>query len=250
MSVLAQARRSAGRASCSRQNISDNERWGSIAAGVGLLALSLRHRSLLLGAIGASLAYRGASGHCQMYEMLGIDTSRARRRQRSTGVRAQHGARVDESIIIRRAPRDLFDFWRNFENLPSVMQHLQSVEAIGTSRTHWVAHGPLGATVAWDAEIVNERPNEMIAWRSVRGSEVDTAGSVHFEPTPDGFGTRVRVELKYDPPGGKVIAAVARLLGEDPRAQIRADLVRLKRLMEEGGSAEELRASQSTHKAK
>jgi uncharacterized membrane protein len=104
----------------------------------------------------------------------------------------------------------------------------------GEGRSHWVAKAPAGTTVEWDAEVYNEKENEMIAWRSLEGSQVDNAGSVHFTPAPGGRGTQVRVVLKYDPPAGVIGAAVARLFGESPAQQIDEDLRRFKQLMEAG----------------
>jgi uncharacterized membrane protein len=101
-------------------------------------------------------------------------------------------------------------------------------------RSHWVAKGPLGIRVQWDAEIYNENPNEMIAWRSLEGADVDNTGSVHFTPAPPGRGTEVRVVLKYNPPAGKLGAGIAKLFGEDPKQQIRDDLRRFKQLVEAG----------------
>jgi uncharacterized membrane protein len=120
------------------------------------------------------------------------------------------------------------------ENLPRIMRHLDSVKGTGGNRSHWVAKAPLGLSVEWDAEVHNQRPNELIAWRSLEGSQVDTAGSVHFRRTPGGRGTEIQVVLKYDPPGGKVGAGLARLLGESPEQQIEEDLRRFKQLMETG----------------
>jgi uncharacterized membrane protein len=113
------------------------------------------------------------------------------------------------------------------------MQHLEGVRAEG-SRSHWVACGPLGHRVEWDAEIITDSVNELIGWRSLPGSEVDTAGSVHFRELPEGRGTEVRVSLKYDPPAGKLGAAVARLFGASPQSQVREDLRRFKQFMETG----------------
>jgi uncharacterized membrane protein len=128
----------------------------------------------------------------------------------------------------------LYQFWRNLENLPKFMSHLQSVRNLGNLRSHWVARGPLGVGVSWDAEIITERENELIGWRSLPGSAVDNAGSVHFRRGPGGRGTEVKVTLKYDPPAGKVGAAVARLFGSAPEQEIQDDLRRLKQLMETG----------------
>jgi uncharacterized membrane protein len=97
-----------------------------------------------------------------------------------------------------------------------------------------VADAPLGMTVEWEAEVVEDRPNEMISWKSLDGADVDTAGSVHFRELPAGRGTEVRVTLKYEPPAGKLGAVVAKLFGKDPEAQIREDLSRFKALMETG----------------
>jgi uncharacterized membrane protein len=113
------------------------------------------------------------------------------------------------------------------------MRHLESVTEKG-SRSHWVAKAPLGASVSWDAEIITERPNELIGWRSLPDSTVDSAGSVHFRLTADGRGTEVRVELKYDPPAGKIGAKLACWLGESPKQQIEEDLTSFKRMMEAG----------------
>jgi uncharacterized membrane protein len=130
----------------------------------------------------------------------------------------------------------LYRYWRNFENLPSFMNHLKSVTADG-NRSHWVAKAPLGTSVEWDAEVITDRRGELIGWRSLEGSDVDAAGSVHFTEARGGRGTEVRVVLKYDPPAGKVGAAVARWLGAAPEQQIAEDLDSFKRLMEAGASA-------------
>jgi uncharacterized membrane protein len=140
---------------------------------------------------------------------------------------------VSRAVTINRSAEDLFKFWRNFENLPRFMTGLVSVRAEG-KRSHWVARGPLGTHAEWDAEIITEESNRLIGWRSLEGSEVATAGSVHFNPAPGGRGTEVRVEMKYEPPAGKVGALIAKLFGEDPARQIQEDLRRFKQLMETG----------------
>src|SRR5262249_24401393 len=119
-------------------------------------------------------------------------------------------------------------------NLPRVWGHLESVQPTGPGRSHWVARGPLGTRVEWDAEIITERDNELIGWRSLARSEMDTAGSVHFTPAPGDRGTEVKVVLKYDPPAGKLGAVLARMFGEDPETEIREGLRRFKCLMETG----------------
>src|SRR5262249_14498429 len=126
---------------------------------------------------------------------------------------------------------EVFQFWRNLENLPRVMKHLASVTAYGPRESHWVAEGPSGMRVEWDAEINNEIENELIAWRSLPGAEVDSAGSVRFKNAP-GEGTDVLVHLHYNPPAGLVGAAVATLFGRDAQTEIEQDLLRLKRALE------------------
>jgi uncharacterized membrane protein len=144
------------------------------------------------------------------------------------------GMRVDKSITIKRPVGELYAFWRNLENLPRIMYHLESVTTIGDNRTHWIAKAPADTTVEWDAEIINDVPNERIGWRSLEGSSIPNAGSVVFTPAPHDLGTEVKVSLKYDPPAGALGAAIAKLFGEEPGLQIQEDLHRLQQLMETG----------------
>lgn len=143
---------------------------------------------------------------------------------------------VKNSLIINRAPEELYQYWHDFENLPNIMKHLERVRTTGERRSHWVAKAPAGTTVEWDAEVYNEKENELIAWRTLEGSQVSSAGSVRFESEPHG-GTVVRVALKYDPPGGKLGSLVAWLFGENPEQQIEEDLGRFKQLMETGNAS-------------
>jgi uncharacterized membrane protein len=216
-------------------NISDTERWLSLCGGGALALFGLSRGSipgLLVAAAGGTLVYRGLTGHCPGYAALDFRT--ADKPGPATSVRAGHGVKVDLAMTINRSPEELYRYWRDFENLPRFMHHLESVKNTGANRSHWVAKGPMGMKVEWDAEVYTERENELIGWRSLEGSEVDTAGSVHFRRLPGDRGTEVRVVLKYDPPAGKVGAAVARLFGQAPEQQIREDLRCFKQLMEAG----------------
>jgi uncharacterized membrane protein len=139
-----------------------------------------------------------------------------------------------KTVTINRPPEELYEFWHNFENLPRFMSHLESVRVLDEKRSHWVAKAPLGTTVEWDAEIIEDRPNEFIAWRSLEGADVDNSGSVRFNRAPADRGTEVRVELEYNPPGGALGAGVAKILGEAPEQQIKDDLYRFKQLTETG----------------
>lgn len=139
---------------------------------------------------------------------------------------------VSKSVTIKRPRHEVYDFWRNLENLPRFMQHLETVR-VADRRSHWVAKAPAG-TVEWDAEIVEEQANELIAWRSLPESDIRHQGSVRFREAPADRGTEVDVQLQYDAPGGKAGAMIAKLFGEEPMQQIRDDLRRFKQVMETG----------------
>jgi uncharacterized membrane protein len=141
--------------------------------------------------------------------------------------------RVEESIVVNRTPAELFRLWRDLETMGRVFRHIERVECGASHRSHWVAHGPLGTQVEWDAEIINEVDNELIGWQSLPGSEVACAGSVRFTPSGDGA-TAVHVVFRYDPPGGKIAVAIASALGADPSKTVADDLARFKRQVESG----------------
>jgi uncharacterized membrane protein len=160
-----------------------------------------------------------------------------RLRRRGTPVQkrlASSAIDVRRTITIAKSPEELYRFWRRLENLPQFMSHLASVHQIDERRSHWKAKAPAGTHVEWDAEIVEDQPNRMIAWCSLEGSQIDNVGRVRFVPAPAGLGTEVHVELSYRPPGGSVGRAIAMLFGEEPSQQIMGDLRRLKQVMETG----------------
>ena len=228
-------------------NVGSVERWLSMLGGGILAAYALKRRDTSGGVAalaGAALLYRGGTGHCHLYEALGVSTAKEQSYARGTGVVADRGSdtrqklggargiHVEESVTINKPIADVFRFWRNFENLPSFMRHLESVAVREEGISHWVARGPAGVPVEWDARIINEVENSVIGWQSLEGSTISTAGSVHFDDTE--HGTRVRVHLQYNPPAGRLGAAVARLFGEEPGQTVREDLRRFKQLMETG----------------
>lgn len=218
-------------------NVGQTERWASALAGGALAIYGLTRRTwggAVLALVGGTLIYRGSSGHCHMYDMLGVNTAGNETDNPLVSVPAGKGIKVEKSVTINRSPEETYRFWRNFENLPRFMNHLESVTTSGEGRSHWIARAPAGRTVEWDAEIYNEKENELIAWRSLEGADVDNAGSVRFEPSEDGRSTVVRVTLKYDPPAGKIGSLVAKLFGEEPSQQIEEDLKRFKQVMETG----------------
>jgi len=138
------------------------------------------------------------------------------------------------SITVVRPIQEVYAFWRDFTNLPRFMRHLESVTVTSDRRSHWKAKAPAGASVEWDAELTQDQPNELIAWRSLEGSDVYNAGTVRFQPAPGGRGTEVRVDIEYDPPFGKLGSKVAMLWREEPGQQIQDDLRHFKQVMETG----------------
>jgi uncharacterized membrane protein len=144
------------------------------------------------------------------------------------------GIKVERTITVNKPVDVLYNFWRNFENLPLMMSHLESVKVLDNKRSHWVAKGPVGTKMEWDSELTKEVENEQLDWHSLPGSEITNAGSVFFKKAPGDRGTEVKVILNYDPPGGSIGAAFAKLFGEEPSQQVSDDLRRFKQLMETG----------------
>jgi uncharacterized membrane protein len=164
-------------------------------------------------------------------------SDRLSRKTPGTGTTPEGKIRLRKTIIVGRPPEEVYRYWRNFDNFPKFMNHLESVWAIDDRRSHWVAKGPAGRKVEWDAEIVEDQPNSRISWRTLPGSDIDNSGTVYFDRAPGGRGTLVRVELEYDPPAGKIGAVLAHLFGEDPEQQISDDLRAFKQILETGEKA-------------
>ncbi|HET9985308.1 MAG TPA: SRPBCC family protein [Longimicrobiales bacterium] len=142
---------------------------------------------------------------------------------------------VLRSVTVGRPVEDVYRFWRDFRNLPRVMTHLESVQVEEDGRrSHWKTRAPAGRSAEWDAELVEDIPNELIAWRSLEGSDIQNAGVVRFAPAPGNRGTEIHLELSYTPPAGVIGATIARLFGEDPGQQIQDDLYAFKQVMETG----------------
>ena len=143
----------------------------------------------------------------------------------------QHATR---SVTINKPKDEVYEFWRDFENLGRFMQHLELVEDLGSGRSHWVAKAPAGTTVEWDAKLTEDIPGERLAWQSLAGSDIYNSGSVQFRDAPGDRGTEITVRIEYEIPGGAAAATVAKLFGEEPSQQVQDDLRRLKQLMEAG----------------
>ena len=200
---------------------SDVSRWASLIGGGAMVLLGLRQRSLrgaLTAIAGGALAYQGAKTQGGITEALGVNQA----------------IKVEKTVTINKPKEELYRFWHNFENLPNFMKHLKSVTVLSDKRSHWVANAPLGASVEWDADIIEDRENEFISWASVEGADVDNSGFVRFKPAPGDRGTEVKVVIEYAPPGGVVASAIAKLFGEEPQQQIGDELRRFKMLMEAG----------------
>ena len=217
-------------------NVGITEREVSIVAGAlaGWMALRdpLSFRGIVMGGLAFGLIKRGLSGHCALYESLGLDSRKALDQSTAEPEEySQKAIHVEESITINKSADDLYAFWRNLENLPKFMEHVKEVRTIDDKHSHWKTRGPMSFNVDWDAEIINDEPGNLIAWQSVGEAEVDNAGSVRFVPV-DGGGTEIKVTLDYIPPAGLIGHYVAKLLGEDPSTQCRNDLQRLKHLIE------------------
>jgi uncharacterized membrane protein len=221
-------------------NLTERERWASMIGGTSLLAFGIARKNwtgLGLAALGGGLLWRGATGHCEVYHAIGVNTAKNDKEPgtgRRVSVPYELGIRVDESIRINKPAGELYRYWRQLENLPKIMDHLESVTVIDPRKSRWVAVGPAGLRVEWSAEIITDLEDRLIGWRSLEGSEVDNAGSVSFRPAPDGRGADVKVSLQYNPPAGDLGAAVAKLFGQDPKKQVRTDLKCFKEMMERG----------------
>lgn len=258
-------------------NSTDVERLASMIGGGALLFYCLRKVTLadaLLVVAGGTLLYRGATGErkllgSNLFGSININAAEGAKRlgeeiqdladrakdwaQRFRGqieekFRAQaEPLRIEKSIVINRSAEELYSFWRNFENLPRIMSNLESVTRIEGNRWHWVAKGPAGVPVEWDAEITADKKNEMIAWRAVEDADVPNQGAVYFIRGAEGQ-VELRVEMEYAPPGGQIGAAVAKFLGEDPEQKIDEDLNRFKEAVESGEITMEAKRYQS-HRA-
>ncbi|QLE48872.1 cyclase [Nostoc sp. C057] len=210
--------------STSQAEASEVERWASLIGGGAMVLMGLRQGSLrgaLTALAGGGLIYQGATKQStiqQAQEAIGINQP----------------IKVEKTVTINKSAEELYRFWHNFENLPTFMKHLKSVNVYNEKRSHWIANAPLGNSVEWDADILEDRENEFISWASVEGADVDNSGFVRFKKAPGDRGTEVKVVLEYNPPGGALGATVAKLFGEEPEQQIGDELRRFKMLMETG----------------
>lgn len=220
-------------------NVGNSERIVSAVGGGALIAYGIKRKDwlgALVGLVGGGLALRGATGHCQVYDALDVDTnekSLLQRGKKQAKSWFETTTEVTKSVTINKSADELYSFWRDFENLPKFMNHLESVKVINQKKSEWTAKAPLGTQVTWEAQISQDVENELIAWRSIEGSQIPNTGSVEFKPTKD-RGTVVKVIIRYEPPAGKIGELAAKILTEEPDTQVSEDLRRFKNLMESG----------------
>ncbi len=202
----------------------DTERWASLIGGGAMVLSGLRQRSLrgaLMALAGGGLVYQGVTKQStvqQAQEALGVNKP----------------IKVEKTVTINKPAAELYRFWHDFENLPTFMKHLKSVRVDSDKRSHWEATAPLGSSVEWNADILEDRENEFISWASVEGADIENSGFVRFSKAPGDRGTEVKVVLEYHPPGGLLAAGFAKVFGEAPEQQVGDDLRRFKMLMEAG----------------
>lgn len=222
-----------------QQNVGQSERLVSVAAGAIVALAGLGRRStpgLLMALVGGAMVHRGVTGHCYAYQALDIDT--ANEGTADPEETFERGITIETAMLISRPAEELYAFWRNFENLPRIMTHLESVKVTEGDgrRSRWVAKAPMvaGGRVEWDAELTADEPNRRIAWQSVGSNTVDTAGEVRFEQGLGDRGTEVHVRMAYVPPAGRLGHLVTSLLGKNPKRLVRDDLHNFQRIMEIG----------------
>jgi uncharacterized membrane protein len=211
--------------------ITESEKQALLVGGGLLVLLGLSRRSLfgtVVAGFGGTLLYRGLTGQSVASALGGAN---ARQRNAPPWRRSE---RVQQTVLVSRPVEEVYRFWRNLDNLPRFMSHLERVLVLDGSRSRWTAKGPMDVPIEWDAEITDDVPNQRLAWRSLPGSQVQTQGSVSFIEAPGGQGTEIRVSFEYLPPAGQVGASVAKLLGEDPSTQVFEDLERLRSMAESG----------------
>jgi len=208
-----------------KTNISEAERWTALITGGAMVLRGLQSRSLkgaIMALAGGGLAYHGATSDKSLPEKI------------SEAAGLEQDIRVEKTVTINQPVERLYTYWRDLENLPTFMNHLESVQTVDETRSRWKAKAPLGVSVEWDAEIVDDRLNELIAWTSVADADIDNSGFVRFNRAPGDRGTEVKVVLEYSMPGGALAAAAAKLFGEEPEQQVGDALNKFKQLMETG----------------
>lgn len=211
-----------------QRGLEDVESWGSMLGGGALLLYGLKRRTLsgiFLAGIGAGLVYRGAKKNGMLdggLKALALHT------------KASTSVEIEKSVTIDRPVDELYAFWRHLPNLSLFMQHIESIEELDSQRSHWRVSLPSGLEVEWEARILEERENELLAWRSTEGSDIFTEGFVTFKEAPNGAGTEIHARIIYRPPAGELGHKIAELLNFLPSHVLKEDLRRFKAIIEAG----------------
>ena len=212
----------------------------TVSAPVGWLAARIlgdvMDLLLLMRALGARGSDRGRvrTALAAVLGVLMLDVVAAVAARRRARRRDRHAGRIVRAITVEASPDDAYAFWRDLGNLPRVMPHLERVEERDHGISHWVARAPFGGTVEWDAAMIEDRPGQAIAWRSVPRTGVRNAGSVRFGPAPGGRGTEVTLDMEVSVPGGPLGSLLAFAGGEHPEQQVSDALRRFKQVAETG----------------
>jgi uncharacterized membrane protein len=215
-------------------NVHDLERIASLVGGLGCVATGLVRRGWVgaaLATLGGSLIHRGVTGHCHVYSALRVSTAHGVRGPIASVPHGQ-GIKVKHSITVRQSADTVYRVWRQLDNLPRFMRHIESVMPIDERRSRWRMRGPANITLTWDAELINDVPGELIAWRSLPGSQIGNAGSVRFERAVGGHATLVTLNLEYAPPAGLLGTLASSLFGANPQRMVEEDMARFKELLE------------------
>jgi len=217
-----------------RVNVGHKQRQASMLGGAALALSGLQSLGkkrflpgLAMMVAGGMFIYRGKTGHCDVLQALGVDSAGSE----------EKGVQVEKYLTINRTPQEIYEFWRNLENLPRFMRHVESVQITGDRSSHWKACGPGGICLEWDAEMVADYPGQLIRWHSTGNADIPNEGMVEFRDAPGERGTEVKVSIRYYPPGGEAGKAVAKLAHSINAQQIEEDLRRLKQILETGETA-------------
>lgn len=222
----------APQAQARRMNVGAVERVTSVVAGGALLTLGLGRRSLGGAAwalSGGSLLHRGFTGYCQLYNALGLNTSKQAAPAAWTGP-----AKLHASLTLQKPAEELYRAWRDAGVLSQVMGEVAEVTQAGPDLQHWKVRGTAGLRLEWDSRLIDERPGELLRWEATEDADLPNRGSVHFRPAPGDWGTEVTLHFEFDPPGGVLGDIVLKLLGDVPSKLAFKTLRRFKSLMEAG----------------
>ncbi|MBK0379448.1 SRPBCC family protein [Mucilaginibacter segetis] len=208
-------------------NLSQAERTLSIAGGVKLALSGFKgifknpFTSIIKLGAGGYLLNRGITGHCELYSQMGRNSTEP------------VNVNIRSSFLINKPRQQVYEFWRKLDNLPLFMKHLESVEIIDETRSHWTLKLPLGVPgVSWEAEIVHDEPGYMIGWSSLPDSLIDNAGKVRFQDSPDGEGTLMDVVISYRPPAGGIGGGIAHVLNPVFKNMVDNDIRNFKQYMD------------------